>query len=186
MSKMSMKEIYDTVHYHIDNKMIINVERNFNGDVDTIMGFPLRISDNLLLINVINDFHDEGYSLVRTKDISDIYSKESDKFYEKICKLENVGCGEVKVINDISNMPISLEQLKNYDGLLSVQCEGQIEKCTFYLGKIIELTSDSILFRALDMFGKWDKDPDNIPIDEITQMTFGDNYSKMFFKYVEK
>ncbi len=181
-----MKEIYDTVQYHIDNKMIINVERTFNGDVDFILGFPLKISDNLLLINVISDFHDEGYALVRTKDISDVYSKENNGFYEKICKSENIGSDEVSAINDISNMLISLNQLKSYDGLLSIQCEGQIEKCTFYLGKIINVNEDSISFKDLDMFGKWDENINNIPLNEITQIVFGDNYSKMFFKYIEK
>ena len=83
-------------------------------------------------------------------------------------------------------MLISLNQLKSYDGLLSIQCEGQIEKCTFYLGKIINVNEDSISFKDLDMFGKWDENINNIPLNEITQIAFGDNYSKMFFKYIEK
>ena len=53
------------------------------------------------------------------------------------------------------------------------------------MGKILNVQDGLVQFRDIDMFGEWDKNTDVIPFDEITQITFGDNYSKMYYKYMK-
>ena len=90
MSSINIKELHETIQYHIENKMLLNGERTFDNETDVVRGFPIKISEELLLMTVINDFHDEGFVLLRLSDISDAYSKESDAFYEKICISEGL------------------------------------------------------------------------------------------------
>lgn len=183
---MQNTELYETIQYHIDNKMLINIERIFNDETDIIHGFPLMMSDELLLTTVINDFHNEGFAILRLKDISDAYSKESEAFYEKICISEDIGVETSDVIQDITDWSVVLKRLIEYKGFVSIQCENQIEKCTFYLGKICTLENDGVVFKDIGVDGVWDDEPHKILFNEITQITYSDNYSKMFYKYVEE
>ena len=138
MSITINKELYETIQYHINNKMIINIERLFNGETDIIHGFPIKMSSEFLLMSVINDFHDEGYSILRTSDIVDAYSNESDSFNEQICILEGLqNQVQQECIKELDSLKQIVLQLKNYKGFLCIQCEQQLIKCTFYLGEII-------------------------------------------------
>ena len=72
----------------LDCKMI-QVER---ADVDpdiNYTGFPVWLSDSFLLMTNVYDFHDEGYVLLRTSDISKVAAQDAD-FYAKICIQEGL------------------------------------------------------------------------------------------------
>lgn len=186
MSIKKNKELREIIQYHISNKMILNIKRVFGNETDVIRGFPIKMSEELLIMTVINDFHDEGFAILRLSDISDAYSEKNDIFYEKICITENIGLGTSTFIKDVSNFSFVLKQLINYKGFCSIQCENQIDKCTFYLGKISAVEHDGVFFKDVGLDGRWDDEMHKISFDKITQITFADNYSKMYYKYVEK
>lgn len=180
------KKLIETIRHHIENKMLLHIERVFEGQIDEIIGFPLLISDNVLLMSIVNDFYDEGFSILRLSDISDAYSKEDDAFYEKICLSENIGTEKPNILCDVTDIETVLKQLKNYEGFISVQTERQTEKCSFYLGKIVEVGLHDVSFIDIGTDGKWDDKAHSISFEEITQITFEDNYSRMYYKYVPR
>ena len=180
---MNNTEIKEIIRYHINNKMILNIERIFCNETDITQGFPIIISKQLLLMTVINDFHDEGFAILKLSDISDAYSKESEVFYEKICISENIGTKIPDYIKDITDLRSVVKQLQNYKGYVSIQCENQIETCSFYLGKIDAVEQDGVIFRDIDTDGVWDDEVHKILYDKITKITFEDYYSKMYYKY---
>ena len=138
-------------------------------------------------MTIVNDFHDEGFVLLRLSDISDAYSKESDAFYEKICISEGLqNKVQQNYINTICSVKCVLQQLESYDGLISVECEEQREKCTFFLGKIVTIEDDGVVFKDVGVDGEWDDETHKISYADITQITFGDNCSKTFYKYANK
>lgn len=187
MSSINSKELHEIIQYHIDNKMLLNIERTFDNEMDVVRGFPIKISEELLLMTIINDFHDEGFALLGISDISDAYSKESDAFYEKICITEGLqNKVQQSYINTICSVKCVLQQLESYDGLISVECEEQREKCTFFLGKIVTIEDDGVVFKDVGVDGEWDDETHKISYADITQITFGDNYSKTFYKYANK
>ena len=53
------------------------------------------------------------------------------------------------------------------------------------MGKIITIEEDSVICRDIGTDGKWEDEIHSIPYEEITQISFGDNYSKMYWKYVK-
>ena len=69
---------------------------------------------------------------------------------------------------------------------LQIQREKQIQSCAFELGIIVRMEGETVLFSDIGMDGEWDDVISTIMLDEITQITFGDNYSKLFYKYIEK
>lgn len=54
-------------------------------------------------------------------------------------------------------------------------------RARYYVPSIEE---DSVIFRDVDTDGKLEDEIHSIPYKEITQISFGDNYSKMYWKYV--
>ena len=70
----------EIIQYHIDNKFIMTIDRCINDEDTSITGFPICLSEDFVLTTVIVDFHDEGFAIVRTKDVVDVYSKESEIF----------------------------------------------------------------------------------------------------------
>ena len=184
MNIKNSKEIYEIIQYHIDNKMLLNVERIFNNESDIICGFPIKMSDDLLLTTVVNDFHNEGFSILRLSDITDAYSTETIAFYEKICIAEGLQ-NEIRqqIIKELDDMHQILLQLKSYKGFISIQCENQINKSTFYLGEIVTVEDDGVNFKDIGIDGIWDDDIHKITYEDISQITYGNKYSKMYYKY---
>ena len=121
MRKMN-KKLKETIDFHIKDKMLLRVERLI-GNEPYIEGFPISLSEKFLLITCINDFHDEGYTVLRTKDIKKAYSKESIDFYEEMCKKEGLDEMIKPVILDLSGFAGIFSELKNYKGFISVECE---------------------------------------------------------------
>lgn len=176
----------EVIQYHIDSKFIMTIDRCFHDETVSNVGFPICISDEFILTSVITDFHDEGYAVLRMKDIVDVYSNESDSVYEQICVSEGLQNKiHQKHIKEIDSPDKILSQLKFYDGFVCIQCENQIERCSFYMGKIISVEEKSVQFKDFGPDGKWDEESHEISYDEITQISFGDNYSSMFYKYAK-
>ena len=177
----------EIIQYHIDNKFIMSIDRCFNGETTSTVGFPICLSDNFILTTIITDFRDEGYAILRTKDIIDTYSNESDSFNEQICISEGL---QNKIhqehVREIDSLKQIFLQLNNYDGFICVQCEQQLERCSFYMGKIVAIDEDNVSFKDVGMDGVWDDEIHDISYEDITQVSYGDNYSKMYYKYVKK
>lgn len=175
------------IQYHIDNKLLMTIDRCFNDEITSVIGFPIYLSEEYILTTIIVDFHDEGYAILRTRDIVDVYSNESDFFNEQICISEGLqDMVKQEYVKEMESLKQILLQLKRYDGFICIQCEQQLEKCAFYLGKVITVEDDGINFKDVGMDGIWDNEIHKIPYEEITQISYGDNYSKMYYKYVEK
>lgn len=177
----------EIIQYHIDNKLMMSIDRYFDGETTSTVGFPIFLSDKFVLTTIITDFRDEGYAILRTKDIMDAYSNESVAFNEQICISEGL---QDKIYQDhvkeIDSLKQIFLQLNNYDGFICVQCEQQLERCSFYMGRIVDVEDDTVRFKDIGMDGVWDDEVHDIPYEDITQISYGDNYSKMYYKYVTK
>ena len=177
----------EIIQYHIDNEFMITIDRYFNKEIVSTTGFPICLSEEFVLTTVIVDFHDEGYAIVRTKDIVDAYSYEIDSFNEQICISEGLQDKiQQEHVKEIDSLKQILLQLKKYDGFICIQCEQQLERCSFYMGKIIAIEDNNVSIKDIGMDGVWDGEIHDIPYEDITQISYGDNYSKMYYKYVAK
>lgn len=171
------------INYHIQNNLILRVERKL-GTESYIEGFPICLSEKFLLMTVINDFHDEGYTIIRTEDIKKAYSKESISFYETMCRDEGLDRKAVPVISDLSCEKSILNELNYYKGFIEIECEQEDGNDDFYLGEIKEIFDEKVAMRTFDLSGKWEDKDEIISYEKLTRITFGDNYSKVYYKYM--
>lgn len=171
---------------HIDNKMLLRVERDNAFDKEAVMGFPLCMSKDLILMSYIVDFHDEGYVILRLSDIADAYSLKTDVFYEKMCSEEGLKdiAFEQNILKSIVDIKDVLNQLIGYVGFISVSCDFLNSELCFSIGRIVSVESEVIYFKHFGPDGVWEDNQRKIPIEQITSVAFGDNYSKVYFKYM--
>lgn len=171
---------------HIDNKMLLRINRDKLIDNEDIIGFPISVSKNLLLMSCIVDFHDEGYVILRMSDILNAYSLESDAFYEKMCLEEGLKdkAFEQDTLKSIVDIKDVLNQLIDYPGFISISCDLLDSELCFSIGKVVNVENGVVCFRHFTPDGIWENNERNIPIEQITSIVFGDNYSKIYFKYM--
>ena len=151
------KKLKETIDFHIKNKMLLRVER-WIGNEPYIEGFPISLSEKFLLITCINDFHEE------------------------MCKKEGLDEMIKPVILDLSGFAGVFSELKNYKGFIAVECEE--EGGGFYLGKITAVDKTFLRMLTFDPAGRWSDEEDTLMYDDITRISFGDHYSKTFYKYM--
>ena len=113
--------------------------------------------------------------------------KKSDSFYEKICIAEGLrekikSC-PIAVSDDIFRI---LKQLKEKEVCAELYCKGSEQEGGFFLGKICDISEKSAEVLAINPDGTWEKDTENILLDSILTVAFGDRYSALYYKYSEK
>lgn len=179
--KAEQKEI---IQYHIDNKMIMSIKRESIED-GVISGFPLYIGNDILVLSRVIDFRDDGIVIIKSENISDAYSRESDSFYEMICRKEGVGNKKNPFLNmqTMKEVLIYLSSLR--DKFVIVQCEKEQAEHYFSMGLIEKMVSDSIEMKTIDRNGVLSESLTRICFNDITLVAVDDYYSKMYFKYMK-
>lgn len=175
-------EILKTIRYHIKEKLLITIERN-QIEEEVLYGFPLFVNSEILIMTKIYDFRDEGILVLKLSEISDAYSKESDVFFEKICKYEGLDM----IINPFPTCETMYDILLIIDTdvqYITVQCEKNESELYFSIGRIEEVTSTAVIMKTFDACGQWEPGVRIIPYEEITMISIGDHYSKTYYKYM--
>jgi hypothetical protein len=177
--------IIQTIGEHIENKMIITIERERIDKEEKLNGFPILLSNELLVMSKIVDFHEEGFIVLRLEDITDAYSKDSDAFYEEICIKEGLRDKIAEnQITDILDFYSVFERLSDYNEYIVIQCEFEDNEQYFSIGKILSIEKDVIHFSNFDKMGMWEESERVIPIDKVTLVSIKDYYTNMFYKYL--
>jgi len=169
---------------HIENRNELRIERK-KIDTNPLNCVPLVLSEKLLLIAYIYDFEQDGYMIIRIKDISSIKYGDSQKFSEKILRNEGVLDKIVSPpITQIDNWEIVFKQLKMAENNIIIECES-VENGEFYIGKIVEVNKNNLMFLNFNGAGEWDKEPTKILYRNITSISLNKKYTLTISKYLK-
>ncbi len=186
---MKKKDKIDTynnwLQKHIDNKNVVKIFRTFRGNEINITGFILSMTKDFLLLQVINEFMIDGFSIIRRDQFEGSRCNKFEKACKKILQAEGIidkyyGIG--KSISLTSWQDIFLK-LKELDYHIILECENK-RNPKFLIGPIQEATKNKISIQYYDATGKLDKKFSDVKYKEITRVTFGDGYSTTFRKYL--
>jgi hypothetical protein len=174
-----MRKINTSLKDFINNKNIVSIERKYI-DKNKIISVPIKLSKTLLLIKYCYDFIDDGFKIIRLKDIS---AMKQEKVIERINKIEGF-------LGDSANsISIPIEEwrqvfccLLSLNKTIIIECE-YLNGCRFYIGKILKVKSESVEIITFDGKGKWDKEASIIKYKKITCVTFDDRYSIIMGRY---
>ncbi len=175
----------DRIDKYIKNTSFTKVYVEVEGDDDTYVGIPIRRSKSLLAIHQLNDFHFNGYRIVRLQDIVKIRRGKFEMTLQKIMK----STGEIeKHANPgwirLGTWQSLLACLKKKKTCICIS-SGFIDVDVFAVGEVQTLNANSVILKSFDATGKWCKPKHNIKFSDITEVQFGDEYSTVFHQYVK-
>lgn len=166
----------------IQNAALCAVNRDYI-DPLTIYGFPVELSGELAAFSFIYDFRPDGYKIVRTSDITEVFSEEAERFLERIVRAENPVFVPKPVGFALDSMAVLCADLKEKETIVTVECEGG-EETLFLIGRICRVTKKDIAMRTFDGMGVWDTEEAVVPLGDITCVSIGNAYVEILSKYL--
>ena len=161
---------------------VVRVARNRLRGAASI-GVPLAVSPELILLRPEENFHLDGYEVIRLADVDQVVRGETELLTERIL----LGEGELPLQPPSSVPPIAswtelFAWLSSDRVLVMLECE-ESEPSTLFLGTVVAVASGAVALRCLDRDGTWDEEPQLFRLAEVTRLRFGDRYSVMYGKY---
>jgi hypothetical protein len=160
---------------------IIRIHRTGVAD-EYSSGVPAAFSSDLLLFREIatDQFCFDGFGIYRLDDIDLIRNGPFERFYEQLLAREGVTTpqGDSPSL-DITNWCTALQHLAERRTLVALQGE-LLPEPEYWVGHILEVDAASLLIRSLDGLGQWDPEPIEFPTSEVTQVSFGSKYLRVF------
>ena len=144
-----------------------------------ITGMPIKISDELVLIALINNLKFDGYIILSIAGIKSINYSESEKFIEHIMENEgnkNISKSEINIDGWYSSLS-SIESLESII-TLTIQSDGK----NYFVGQVCSVDSDKVVLKEIDTCGSWGEHV-TISINDIEEVELSNYYLDMLKKY---
>jgi hypothetical protein len=181
-----IKDYNDRIREHIKKSDFVKLKRKHINIESSLNGIILQLSDNFLLIQIIDDFLVDGFAIIRIDQFENYRSGKYEKYYKKILLSENILSenNNLTPIIDLTKWKSIFRDLQKLDFHVIIECE-DLDVPTFTIGPIKRMTEKSVSIQNYDPIGKFDHMNTIIKYDHITLLQFGDRYSTTFRKYLK-
>ncbi|NHZ40521.1 hypothetical protein [Massilia aquatica] len=155
-------------------------------DHHSIEGFVLGLSDELLLLQYVSDFHLDGLMVLRIADITDVRCSATCTFQREL--LEHEGLLQQVPFDiglDLRNWNTVLAQLSTMYPLMILECEN-LDDPDFLIGRIDEFTPMAVAMQWFSGTARWDDELAILAFDDITCCQAGTNYIAFYQRYFER
>lgn len=151
---------------------------------DALYSIPLGLGKDLVLLQGLDEFVLDGYFIIRLKDITSVEISKSQVFTLHILKEEGI-LNQIKkpALSSLDHWRDVLEELSAIGNNIIVKCES-LEYSEFYIGAIIAIDKKSLYLLYFDGAGKWDEEPTEISLRDITSIQIDSRYSTIMSKYL--
>ena len=147
-------------------------------------GIPVLLSAELAVLAKECDFTLDGYVALALRDVTQIEQYDDNDFCRRVFAGEGVyQSAAAPGFSGCRNWRELLAGIRDaFGGWLSVECESASDTL-FYVGVIAELTESCLYLRRVDADGTWHDTPSPVPYEDITLVSFGGNYLRVYSKY---
>ena len=153
-------------------------------DAQTIQGFVLASSDQLVVLQYVCDFRLDGLMVLSTSDITEIRSSATNKFQTTL--LEQDGLLEQVPFDmtfDLQDWRAIIKQLARAHPLLILECEHGDDP-DFIIGRLVKTTSAAAHVRYFTGVGRWLEKPDRVNFCDITCCQVDSNYLNVYQRHL--
>jgi len=169
----------------ITNSSVVTVEVEIEGDEDSFHGIPVRRSGTLLAFQELDQFHFDGFKIIRLEDIASIRRGKEEIVRQQILKhsgeLANLSCPPWLDIVSWKRLLTALQQER-----MCVCVESSlVDVDLFAIGEVSRIGAESVTLKSFDAQGSWNKPRHLIRYADITEISFGDEYSVTFSEFVK-
>ncbi len=148
-----------------------------------IHGYILGCSDDLIIVQEVDDFIVLGYIIIPKKSIKSIRYNACDKTYDNILKAEKqFEKVHLKYEIDLTNWKTTFQSVKSTGLNLTIECE---KRELFLIGILGNIKKENVYIRYFDATGILDDMDTLVFYKEITKINFDDRYVNTFSKYLK-
>ncbi|WP_100065292.1 hypothetical protein [Miniphocaeibacter massiliensis] len=175
---MNRDKLFKYLKSWIKNKDLVRVFFKYEENYYYLI--PLKYSKKFLLGIEEDDFLLDGYTIRKIKDIRTVSLRNDMCNYilRKELDLDNINTPNV----DLSNWKTIFESIEKYKQNIIIEDEYNEE---FWIGKILEVKENSLIFKSFDADGIWDEKNEEIKYGNITSITMNSRYGNIFSKYID-
>lgn len=175
----------DRLEKSIASSRLVKLYVDVEGDEAEYTGIPIRASRSLLAFHDLEEFHFNGYVVVRLRDIVKVRRSRFETTQQKILK----STSELAKHADLPWLRLgswkSLLSCLRKRGVCVCASSGLMAVNAFAIGEIHRLTDDAVVLRSFDAHGKWCSPMHRIRYADLTEVSFGDEYSTTFHEFVK-
>jgi len=171
---------------YIDKRAFVKLYRTVCDKEENLSGFILGMSKDFLFLQLDYDFMLDGYAIIKIEDFDSIRLSSYERTQRKIFNAEGIlatSYGFDKPL-PLTSWTGILKTLKSYDQHVIVENinKGYLD---FWIGEIKRVTGQNVSIHNYNPDGQFDDKPENIKLDTISIIKFGDRYSTVFRKYLK-
>lgn len=141
------------------------------------------LGEALVLVQEVRDFHRRGFVVVRRADVVEVAEGDVERLFSRMIDAGGVRDELVPAPTlDLDDWSACLRDLKRAGGALVLECEAE-DPPVFYLGRLTAVTRDAASMRYITVEGVLEREAVAVPLDEVTQVSFDDRYSRFFGRH---
>lgn len=169
----------------MERKNMVAVSRDGLGAQDCA-GIPVAAAPQLAVLHNDNNFRLDGYAALRPGDITAVERLDEDGSF---CRRALQGEGVYAQVRPLPFPAGDWRELiegvrRAFGGWMAAECEAG-EEPLYFLGRALAVDDDYLTLEQVDADGARHAQPDSIPLDELTLVSFGDAYLRVFAKYLK-
>jgi hypothetical protein len=168
-----------------NQRNLISIRRE-HLDSNSIQGFILGLSDELLLLQYVYDFNLDGLLVIRKADITDVNCRATDAFQKQLLITEGlfqqIPFGKCYNLEDWKSI---ISQLWRQFKFVIVEDEhGETKE--FLIGEVQKITKKGISLRYFSGAGNWNEELKKLLFSRITSCQVNTNYLNVYQRYFER
>jgi hypothetical protein len=175
----------NTLSQHQKERNLISIRRDAI-DTNSIQGFVLASSAELVVLQYVYDFNLDGLMVLRVADITDVRWSATGRFQKGL--LERAGLVQRVPFGatfDLRNWRAIIDQLSNEYKLMVVECEAD-EENIFLIGRVLKSTAASVQIQEFSGAANWEEIPAKARFKNITSCQVGTNYINFYRRYFDE
>lgn len=171
---------------HHQKKCDLVSVRRVELDSNSIQGFVLAHSEELVALQYVYDFNLDGFMILRLADITEIKCSLTSKFQKRLLEAEGlINKIPFGTAFDLMNWQSAISQLSKAHSLMILECEAGDEK-DFALGRALKATKTGVQFRHFSGAGNWSEDTEELKYKDITSCQVNTNYANVYQRHFER
>lgn len=166
----------------------VHLEDDEGQSIEYVQGIILSQTSDLILMSDTFDFHYDGFTVIRKRDISKFDVSDKERFFKTILDKEGLTTEVIKRYKQVgvrlSDMSDVLEQLRKKGLPTIIECKyGKSD--IFQIGPILEVTKKRVRLDHFSATGVFDAKPVISKLKDITLIQFDSPYANTMFKYAK-
>lgn len=181
-----MNEFIQALQSAVDAGNVMAVYRDETGD--SWSGIPVVTGPGIAVLARERDFSLDGYVAIGADQISGVEQYDDNDFIRRVMKGEGLyrDCRRPNALQSCRDWKeLAGGVLRGFAGWCIAECADEEGELCFYVGKILSLEENYLTLRPVGADGKWNKEPAVIPYEDLCTVSFGDNYLRIYKKYME-